>query len=277
MLLSDQKEFIQDLRARAPGSFTLLYDAYGRKIYNLAFRMTGNPDDAEDITQETFLQVYRHIETYRGTSQIYTWIYAIAKNLCFRFLQRQKRNTFASIEALMDEASEVELPAGITASEKQQLIGQVKDGCLTGLLRCLSFYQRIAFILYVLLRLPLRDVSNILDKSEGATKVLIHRARSNLKLFLCEHCSWYAPANPCQCESLLGFSLKQGWVIRSSRREHAAVPLDLRRIEAEIKSIRAVIDLYSSLEAVKPADTLSCRIQELVRSQDWLILSGPKA
>ena len=276
MLLTNQAEFIQDLRARKPGSFTLLYDAYGRKIYNLAFRMTGNQDDAEDITQETFLQVYRHIETYREKSQIYTWIYAIAKNLCFRFLQRQTKHSFASIEALMDEASDVEIPASITASEKQQLIGQVKDGCLTGLLGCLSFYQRIAFILHVLLRLPVRDVSNILDKSEGATKVLIHRARSNLKLFLCEHCSWYAPTNPCQCESLLGFSLKQGWVIRSSRRDHEDVPLDIRRIEAEIKSIREVIDLYSSLEDVNPSDNLNCRIQELVRSQDWLILSDQK-
>jgi len=238
--------------------------------------MTGNQADAEDITQETFLLAYRHIGTFREESQIYTWLYAIAKNLCYRFFQRQKKNSFASYDALILEASKAEISAKIAASEKQQLIGQVKDGCLTGLLRCLSFYQRIAFILHILLHLPVRDVSKILNKSEGATKVLIHRARLNLKIFLCKNCSLYDAANSCHCEDLLGFSLKQGWIIRSVEPEHTGSALDLRRIEEEIKSIREVIELYSSLKDANPSEELNRRIQELVRGQDWLILSDKK-
>ena len=266
-MLNNPAKFIRNLGERDPENFTLLYAAYGKKIYNLAYRMTGNQDDAEDITQETFLQAYRNIGTFHEKSQIYTWIYAIAKNLCYRIFQRQK-NSFAFYEALICEASKTEIPAGIPASEKQQLIGQVKDGCLTGLLRCLSFYQRIAFILHILLHLPVRDVSKILNKSEGATKVLIHRARLNLKIFLCKNCSLYDSENPCQCKNLLGFSLKQGWIMRPSDLERAGSPLDLRRIEEEIKSFREVIDLYSSLDDANLSDELNRQIQELVRNQD---------
>jgi RNA polymerase sigma factor (sigma-70 family) len=275
-MLNNPEEFIRNLGERDQESFTFLYNAYGEKIYNLAYRMTGNQADAEDITQETFLQAYRHIGTFREKSQIYTWIYAIAKNLCYRFFQRQKKNSFASYEALIFEASKAEISAEITASEKQQLISQVKDGCLTGLLRCLSFYQRIAFILHILLHLPVRDVSKILNKSEGATKVLIHRARLNLKIFLCRNCSLYDSANSCHCEDLLGFSLKQGWIMRPFEPEHASSHLDLRRIEEEIKSIREVIELYSSLDNANLSDELNHRIRELVRCQEWLILSDKK-
>jgi RNA polymerase sigma-70 factor (ECF subfamily) len=275
-MLNNPEEFNQDLRERDQESFAFLYNAYGEKIYNLAYRMTGNQADAEDITQETFLQAYRHIGTFREKSQIYTWIHAIAKNLCYRFFERQKKNSFASYEALIFEASKTEISAEINASEKQQLIGQVKDGCLTGLLRCLSFYQRIAFILHILLHLPVRDVSKILNKSEGATKVLIHRARLNLKLFLCKNCSLYDPANPCRCEDLLGFSLKQGWITQLLEPEHANSQLDLHRIEEEIKSIREVIEIYSSLDDANPSDALNRQLQELVRCQEWLILSDKK-
>jgi RNA polymerase sigma factor (sigma-70 family) len=273
MTLSDTSAFIQNLRDREPESFALLYAAYGGKIYSLAYRMTGNREDAEDITQEAFLQVYRKAASFREQSQLYTWIYAIAKNLCYRFFQREKKNSFASFEALIHDAVDTELPSGINASEKEELIRQVKDGCLTGLLRCLSFNQRIAFILQVLLRLPLHDVAEILGKSKEATKVLIHRARKNLKSFLCKNCSVYDPANSCHCESLLGFSLKQGWIDLLPRDEKT---LDPRQIEREIKGIRQVVELYAHLSDPNPSRDLNRRIQELIRGQEGVIFTRTK-
>jgi RNA polymerase sigma-70 factor (ECF subfamily) len=274
MTLSDTSEFIQNLRDREPESFTLLYAAYGRKIYSLAYRMTGSREDAEDITQETFLQVYHKAVSFREQSQLYTWIYAIAKNLCYRSFQRAKKSSFASFETLIHDATGTELPPGINASEKEELIRQVKEGCLTGLLRCLSFNQRIAFILHVLLHLPLYNVAGILGKSKEATKVLIHRARKNLKSFLCKNCSVYDPANPCHCENLIGFSLKQGWIgLRPGDEE---VFLDTLRIEEEIKGIREVIELYAHLSEPDPSEDLNRRIQELIHGREGIIFSATK-
>ena len=212
MEIVDEKILICHIKSKHKEGFELLYATYGHKIYNLVYRLMGDHKDAEDITQETFIQVYRHIDQFRGDSQFYTWMYTIARNLCHQLLKQRKKNSFASMEALVYSVQGDETVETFFDGEKQILLAQIKDGCFTGLLRCLSFYQRMAFILHVLLNLPMKDVADILGKSEGATKVLVHRARQNLKDFLCKNCSLYDSNNPCHCENLMSFSLAQGWI-----------------------------------------------------------------
>jgi hypothetical protein len=172
------------------------------------------------------------------------------------------------------EVVDKDMPSRMETKEKEELVLQVKEGCLGGLLRCLSFYQRTAFILSAILQLPIRDAAEILGKSEEATKVLIHRARKNLKNFLCKNCSVYDPGNPCCCENLIGFSLKQGWIERMSAEGQAAP--DTRQIEAEIKDLRKVIGLYANFPEPKPSPNLNHQIQELVRSQEGIIFTDKK-
>jgi RNA polymerase sigma-70 factor (ECF subfamily) len=273
----DQKELIRNLKNGSEESFSFLYGAYGKKIYNLAYRMIGNPEDAEDITQETFLQAYRHIENFNEESHIYTWLYTITKNSCYRVLQNQKKNSFTSLESLIHTAQDHQLPKDITDREREFLINQIKEGCLTGLLRRLSFYQRVAFILHVLVHLPIREVAEILDKSEGATKVLIHRARQNLKGFLCKNCSLYDKENSCRCENLISFSLNQGWISRPSKGTlEETSSIQSERIEAEIEHVRRIAALYDSLADQKPPENLSQRIQHVISNQDWAIFHNKK-
>ena len=275
--VTDEKALIHSLKSEQEEGLDLLYATYGQKIYNLAYRMTGNHEDAEDITQETFIQVYRHIDQFRGDSQLYTWIYTITKNLCHRVLKQRKKNTFDSMEALLYSAQDEGTTETLSDREKQVLLNQIKEGCFTGLLRCLSFYQRMAFILYVLLNLPMKDVADILGKSEGATKVLVCRARRNLKDSLCQNCSLYDPNNPCRCENLMGFSLAQGWVKKPTGNQlegaYAAAP---QTIEAEIEGIRKVTELYKTLVDQVPSDGLGKRIQDLIQREDWAIFSPKK-
>ena len=168
----------------------------------------------------------------------------------------------------------MELPPELTAWEKQELIQQVKEGCLTGLVRCLAFQQRMAFILHVLMQLPIQDVADILGKSDAATKVLIHRARRNLKNFLGKNCSVYDPANPCQCEELVGLCLRQGWIERSS--SAGKRPPEPQQIEAEIKGIREVVELYTSFSVPQPAEELRRRIQQYIFEQAGTIFNAQK-
>lgn len=257
--------------------FDLLYTTYGHKIYNLAYRIMGDHKDAEDITQETFVQVYRHIDQFKGDSQFYTWIYTIARNLCHQLLKQRKKNSFASMEALIYSAQGDEMAETFLDKEKQILLAQIKDGCLTGLLRCLSFYQRMAFILHVLLNLPMKDVADVLGKSEGATKVLVHRARQNLKDFLCKNCSLYDSNNPCRCENLMSFSLAQNWIKKPTdnqlKETYDIVP---EAIQAEVEGIRKVVELYKTLVNHTPEDSLVQRIQGVIQSECWAIFSHQK-
>jgi len=278
MEIVDEETLIRRLKDGQVESFDILYDTYGHRVYNLAYRMMGDYKDAEDITQETFIQVYRHIDQFRGDSQFYTWIYTIARNLCHQLLKHKKKSSFASMETLLYSAQGNETTETFFGEEKKILVTQIKDGCFTGLLRCLSFYQRIAFILHVLLNLPMKDVAAILGKSEGATKVLVHRARQNLKDFLCGNCSLYDSNNPCRCENLMSFSLAQGWIKKPVGYQLDESPnISPKVIQAEVEGMRKVVELYKTLTDQTSSDQLIQRIQNVIQSENWAILSHQKA
>jgi hypothetical protein len=76
--------YATDMSAQAPAILTAaeLYQTHGRRVFNLAYRMTGNRATAEDVLQEVFVRVMEHANSFRGESSIYSWIFAIARNVC---------------------------------------------------------------------------------------------------------------------------------------------------------------------------------------------------
>ena len=84
--------------------FRLLMDKYKERVYWIIRRMVVKHEDAEDLLQETFINVYRHIGSFAGESKIYTWIYRIAINECLRFFRKKKLKTTETLnEALIRE------------------------------------------------------------------------------------------------------------------------------------------------------------------------------
>ncbi len=248
----------------------VLYNKYCKKVFNLAFRMTGNKEDANDITQETFIQAFKSIDRFKGESQVYTWLYQIAKNNCLRFLEKKKKTTFLSLQKLLTMNS-LPMSDEISETEKSYYIMQVKDGCLSGLLRCLSIHQRLAFILNILLEMPIEQVAGVIGKSENATRILVHRSRRNIKEFLCNNCSLYDSKNSCRCENMINFSVKQGWISKYSELKSN------KRIETEIEDLKGVVELYKSLEEKTPGDNFSERFKGLLAGrEDFMILNNKK-
>ena len=246
-----------------------MYHKYSKKIYNLAFRMTGNSDDAIDITHETFIVAFKSIDTFKGESEIFTWLYKIAKNKCLKFLEKKKKISFASLDTLIHKSASP-VSVDISETEKQLYIQQVKDGCLSGLLRCLSLQQRLVFILNVLLDLPIEYVANVIEKSENATRILIHRSKQNIRNFLCNNCSLYDPKNKCRCENLINFSLKQNWIGLDNRNNN------IQQIESEIKSLKDVVGLYRTLQEFTPK-AFETQIQQILsENKDFLIFGNKK-
>jgi RNA polymerase sigma factor (sigma-70 family) len=247
-----------------------LYIEYRKKVYHLAFSMTGNAEDAKDITQETFIKVFESLDKFNEESQIYTWIYSIAKNNCLRFLERKKRTSFLALQNLAEKVSSPVIEE-ITENEKSNYISQVKEGCLIGLLRCLSLQQRLVFILNVILDLPINQVAAIIDKSQNATRILVFRSRQKIKDYLCANCSLYDSENQCRCENLINFSLKQGWI-----RSNYEMDFSLKA-ESEIKDLKNMVAMYKSLPEKIPEMEFSRQIQNLLtEKEDLLILNGKK-
>jgi RNA polymerase sigma factor (sigma-70 family) len=246
-----------------------LYKQYRTKVYNLAYRMTGNIDDANDITQETFIQAFTSFNKFKGESQIYTWLYRIAKNNCLRFLKEKNRTTFLSLKELVDNVKSP-ISDEISEVEKSLYIAQVKDGCLSGLLRCLSLQQRLAFILNVILDMSIEQVAIVIEKSENATRILVHRSKQNIKEYLCCNCSLYESKNPCRCENLINFSLKQGWI-------DSEINENLIQVESEIKNLKNVINLYKTLKEKTPTENFYMHLQQILTDKkDFIILNDKK-
>jgi RNA polymerase sigma factor (sigma-70 family) len=266
---SDYQPLMTERSARED-LFSEIYTLFSRKVYNFAFRMTSDVQLSEDITQETFIQVFTNYDNFRGDSQISTWIFAIEKNICLRHLERKKRNSFRSLEKLIEKVNLAVSDEKYAGPEKQFYINQVKDGCLLGVLRCLSFNQRMAFILVVLFDMNVTEASQIINKSENSTRILVHRARKNIKAFLCNNCSLYDQENHCRCENLISFSLKQGWIDKYNP------AINPETIKAEIKSFKNEILLYQAIALKNEGTLLLPKILNLVKDRNYYIFSDKK-
>ena len=238
-------------------AFDEIFIAHRKRLFNFAYRITGDEGTAEDVTQETFLRAFRSFDSFRGESGVSTWLHAIARNLCVEQLRKKKRSSFRDLESLLRTAASED--SGLYSDlERRSCVEQVKEGCLLGLLRCLPYGQRIAFILNVLYDLPAAETGEVLGKTPNAVRILVHRAKTALKVFLCEHCSLYDPANACRCENLVAFSLKRGWIRKPRTGEGGALPASA--IEAELRAFRDETALYRSLREREPSEKLVERI-----------------
>jgi RNA polymerase sigma-70 factor (ECF subfamily) len=251
-------------------SFEEIYTRHSRKVYNLALRMTGDNQLAEDITQETFIQIYKNLSGFRGDSQLSTWIYSIARSICLRQLENKKRKSYHSIELLIEKVNLEGRSKQYSEPEKQFYINQVKDGCLLGVMRCLSLHQRMAFILRVLYDLPVNEVAAVLGKSENSTRILVHRARKTIREFLCNNCSLYDVNNHCHCENLISFSLQQDWI----QKYNPTIAPEL--IESELRAFKNEIKLYQTISTKPAPDNLRTNTLSAIKNQNLLIFSAQK-
>jgi RNA polymerase sigma-70 factor (ECF subfamily) len=156
--------------------FTELYRAHLRDVYSYAYYRIGNHHDAEDLTEQTFLQAYRHFERAQRESNgrpLRPWLIRIAHNLAANYYRDRSRRP----QTALDEAGS--LAAMHPTEELVQEREEVKE-VLQGVSK-LPEDRREALIMRFALDMDNREIARALDRSEGATKVLIHRAIKQLE------------------------------------------------------------------------------------------------
>lgn len=194
--------------------FDDLIDQYGRKVFNLAYRITGSRQDAEDVSQETFLQVFQSLDSFRGDSEIYTWIYKIAFNNCLKL----KRNLSKQYVESLDEKVELygnDIPQQVEewyqnpekAAYISELLSEIRSGCLHFLSFRLPENQRIAYVMRNVLDFSYEEISNITGVNTNVIKARLNRARNNLTQYFGKRCQWLTKDNTCTCKSRIGFAL----------------------------------------------------------------------
>lgn len=160
--------------------FEKLVTAYEKNVYNLALRMVGDPDDAADITQETFIKAYRALASFRGDSKFSSWLYRIASNVSLDFLRSRSRRAQVSLSFENEDAEgEIELP-DMSQNPEEALMKKLSMEAVRRGLDKLPPKQRQILILRELCGMSYAELAKTLDTEEGTVKSRIFRARKRL-------------------------------------------------------------------------------------------------
>lgn len=178
-------ELIQGLRNGDEAAFKYLVDTYKDRIFNTAIGIVQNAEDAEDVAQEVFIQVYRSIHNFKGESKLSTWLYRIATTRSLDLLRsRKSKKRFGFIQRLFGDENEplYELPdfnhPGVILDQKENAAKLFKA------IAQLPENQKIAFTLHKLEDLSYQEVSKIMQISISAVESVMHRAKQNLRKML---------------------------------------------------------------------------------------------
>ena len=166
-------------------AFEALVAAYEKNVYNLALRMTGNAQDAEDMAQEAFVKAYTSLPGFRGDSKFSVWLYRIVSNVCLDFLRRQNRRPASSLSQEDEDGEESQMDIPDESQSPEQLLERslTQEAVQRGL-QSLSAEQRQILLLREIQGLSYEEIAETLDLEAGTVKSRIFRARKKLCAFL---------------------------------------------------------------------------------------------
>ncbi len=166
-------------------AFEQLLLEHQKNVYNLCYRMAGNPDDAMDLSQETFLRAWRCLDQYQFASAFSTWLYRLCSNICIDFLRRRRRQQTVPLtfEDADGEEQTYAVPDAQPLPEEQvelKLTREILQAAMTQLLP----EHRAVLQLRVVNEMSYEQIADVLDIQIGTVKSRLSRARNQLKKIL---------------------------------------------------------------------------------------------
>lgn len=181
-MANDEKELIRRLQAGETSAFRELVENHKRALFNLAYDLLGNAQDAEDISQEAFIKVYRRIGDFRGDARLGSWMYRIVVNLCLNRRRKKALTAMELRESFEDDATHAPMPTSDHAANPEKTTeAEMIRQHLRRALALLSPQQKTIFVLRHDDDLPLAEISKILKISEGTVKSQLFRALRKLQ------------------------------------------------------------------------------------------------
>ena len=167
-------------------AFEQLVGRYEQKVFNIAFRMSGDREDALDLSQESFIRAYRALNRFEGQSAFSTWLFRIVTNTCIDALRKRKRqpvvvlSTDSSIET-DDGEYQIEFPAPSDQNPEELVLGTELREQLQYALSRLSEEHRLALVLRDVEGYTYEEIAEILEINIGTVKSRINRARLSMR------------------------------------------------------------------------------------------------
>ena len=166
-------------------AFETLVLEYEKNVYNIALRMTGNSEDAADMTQEAFIKAYNSLQSFRGDSKFSVWLYRIVSNVCLDFLRSKNRRPTVSLSVEDDDGADAQLDVADESQSPELLLDRklTLDSVRRGLDSLPPDYRQI-LLLREIQGLSYDEIAQALSLEVGTVKSRIFRARKRLCTFL---------------------------------------------------------------------------------------------
>jgi len=161
-------------------AFRALVDRYSRRIFRLAYRMTANEQDAEDVVQETFLRAYRRLAQFESRANFGTWVFRIAVNAALDLMRKRQRHEQRPSAAGSDSEQMPSLSSSDPAPDRLVFSAEVKQR-VASVLAGLTATERTAFVLRHFEGMSIEEIGDVLGLRESATKNTVFRAVQKLR------------------------------------------------------------------------------------------------
>ncbi len=178
-----EAEAIRRAQRGDPAAFERLYRLHSRRVYSVCLRMVGNTAEAEDLTQEAFLQLFRKIHTFRGDSAFSTWLHRLSVNVVLMRL-RKKTLPETSLEETTEPDEETGGPRKEIGGPDQLLTGSIDRLNLERAVEQLPPGYRSVFLLHDVQGFEHNEIAEIMGCSIGNSKSQLHKARTRLREIL---------------------------------------------------------------------------------------------
>ena len=181
-MTTNDQVYINKILNGDTNAFTVLVDRYKDLVFTLALRMVKNREEAEEVSQDTFIKVYKSLNRFKGDSKFSTWIYRVAYNTCLDRLKKNKRQEYT---VAIDEYTEHQvktLENALDALEEQE-----KQLAIKKCLEMLPSEDSFILTLYYFEELSLDEISKITGLKPNNVKVKLFRSRKKLATILKQH------------------------------------------------------------------------------------------
>ncbi len=168
------------------GAFNWLVRKYQRRIYAIIYNITSNKEDTADLTQEVFIKAFKSIDSFKGSSNFYTWLYRIALNTALSFVKKHRRTPVYSLEdwdSVDDPKHIINDIVGVSDGNRRVLLKELQEK-LNEALQKLSLSHRTVIILFEIEGMSHAEIAEVLKCSEGTVRSRLHYAKEQLKNFL---------------------------------------------------------------------------------------------
>jgi RNA polymerase sigma-70 factor, ECF subfamily len=176
------KERIKQVKKGDQNAFAEIVELYKDKVYQLCFRMLGNPHEAEDIAQEAFIRAYINIHSYDSSKKFSTWLYRIATNLSIDRIRKKKPDYYLDAEVAGGEGLTLysQVAADVALPEDEVQYVELQEIIQEEILKLPDKYRSVIVLKYIE-ELSLKEISEILDLPINTVKTRIHRGREALR------------------------------------------------------------------------------------------------